>query len=240
MIGLSLFDLAFMALASTNAIAADTTMPTNNLVLWVKADAQTLTDGALAVDWPDSSGGAPMYQWGAWPRWYSNKVNGKPAFNFTYNDAFGVTRTNLTSYHVLAVCKLSTVTFESQIFLCGSTDGGLNQVAAFRGDTTKLYAYNGGVQPESTSSPSVYSTFALIEWINDIGEWDFMDNGVSLGTYSADIFPSGAMFFRMSATDNGSGPILGYVAEIAVYDSAGTPTVRAARREALRLKYALY
>jgi hypothetical protein len=242
MLGLSLVDLAFVAQTKP---APSGGMPMANMVMWLKADAQSLEDYAYPLyTWPDSSGAADLVSTiNTSPYYVTNQVNSKPAFLFyTFNGYwanFTATRTVGNSYHVLVVGNLNLGNYP--VLLSGDATGASNQIAKIRTDNAFMSAYNGGTQPSSTSAPSdIYSAYTLIEWVNDSGAWDFRMNGASIGTVTDSIFDGTALFnYIGSRSDNDDGAD-GMIAEIVVYNAVGSAADQLARRQFLRAKYALY
>src|ERR1043166_834896 len=68
--------------------SAQTLPPTNNLVMWLKADSLALADGAAVNSWGDSSGSGhdavKLTGWNA-PTFATNGINGHPALLFSSN-----------------------------------------------------------------------------------------------------------------------------------------------------------
>lgn len=240
MIGLSLFDAAFLAVVSATSAppSSDT-----NIVLWARADALVSTNGEMSVVWPDSSGGADLTGISTnAPTWYTNQVNGLPAWNFknadlVHGNAWACARTVGNSFHLLAVAKLNAGTAKSRFLLINSflyfaaIENGTN--FAFRSASSGIVK----VGPVATND-----AYTLLEWIDDNDALECFQDGVSAGTLSpGTMFGAGDGFSGLCG-DVGTlaGAYLGWAAEFKLYAEAGTVSQRLARREALRVKYSLY
>lgn len=235
MIGLGLLDAAFLAVASavSSSPATDT-----NLVLWVKADAMTFIQNAQCTNWPDSSGGTTLVRLTTGPKWVTNQVNGKPAFNTATAKASWIcNRTIGNNYHILAVATF--FSSDTANFVCESDASSFAYVNS-SADTPANAVTAGGIVI-GTSPTCVYSGFGLIEWVNDNGSWESFCNGVSLGTATGNYYTSNSAMTGLLG--NGSYAayyLIGRMAEIKVYTTAGDASERATRRATLNSKYALY
>lgn len=217
----SLAALGFAASAWSSPIATD------NLGLWLKADAITgLNDGDPVATWVDASpvaGNAVQSDPTLQPTFRTNVVNGYPVVRFT-NDT--MTFANRVGGHVFLVTKGATGSGDGQIF------HGNGQFRGW-GGTSYLY-FDGGYRFSNTTT--TYFSWAAREFSFNGGTVSFFDNGGTLGAVSN---ASILNWNRMGAFAGPSQFYNGDYAEILIYTSQLNSVEQTLVQNYLGAKYAL-
>lgn len=228
-------------------------MPTNNLRLWLKADAITgLTNGDTVASWPDSSGfGFDAIQTNppARPYYYSNVVNGLPVVRFSraYDYLMNPDYTNLTQEAtVLMVArrlglKMGIATYSS-LFIGGASSFGSAGANFYQ----LTHEWNAPDIRANFATAGLDITTANVLWpTNDFTLLGLMKgNGFSQLHYNGVLKGSGA-----GAQNLGAGYFLGCwfttaeanmeVAELAIYGAGLSTTDRQNAEGILALKYGI-
>jgi hypothetical protein len=210
--------------------------PLTDLVAWYKADALSLSDGALVATWPDSSGaGADLTQAtsGSRPIYHTARLNSLPGVTFDGSDDFmGATFTLVLPEFVVIVGRW--VVYADYKTMCdgaGSTGNRMRVIALSPGVST--YSAGFGPNPAMSNSTSVHlieagftgsaQTLALDSGSTASGPAAGADgNGITLGA-------------RAEGTEAGSVEIF----EALVYRAVQTGAALTALRTYLTTKWGL-
>ena len=205
--------------------AANPTMLTNGLSLWVRADAGVTKDGSNNVTAVvDQAAGYNLAQStsGTQPTWVANDLNGNPALRFNgsqwlANATAGISGLN-QDMTVITVAMTTAPTTQQYPLYLGANNGtaGIDRAVGYQGsdeffDTDGSCV--GGLAPPS-------GTFAIESSLLEPGlaNVDFYQNGISTGTGALTGAQNLSLGITVGAATGGTNGWTGDVAEVLVYD----------------------
>lgn len=190
---------------STN-ISVGTTIPSNGLQLWLKADAGVITGGSSVTAWNDQSGGGLNFvsdlNAGMYPTLLSNGINGRPSISFI-NSFMGTADTLVGSGSDMTIFVVGysrgesngggdLQTYINKSDLC-SAPADVFQFAAYGGPGT-FFSNSAWVAVDDgnyiyTKYPNAINTPRLLTMVNGGGALSLFINGSLHGTTAASITP---------------------------------------------------
>ena len=215
-------DSAYASEVTVTTPASETNMPVSQLLLWLKADAQSWTNGTAMATWPDISGdrndavqGVDANQ----PLLHTNVANGKPAIYFNGNAFFTLPPSlykSATQAEVFIVVKSDQLSFPTSqgLMASGCNDGSIG--------TSSYPAPDGSISDDfgSTATTSLgiplqpINQFHLFNVQADAG-WVARINGTTLAALTGNQFcGAAAPLLGESASQS---TFSGHVAEMIIF-----------------------
>lgn len=215
--------------------------PLTGLVLWLKADAESYSDGASVPTWHDQSGNGNDAAAVGTPQaiFKAGIINGLPIVRFARNDGsrFLSPLANTQPYTVFVVAN-ETANAQNQYLVDGAAENSgavafLGSTAGFPNETS---IYCGGSVVSATTTTTSFNVISAI--FNTSSSAVYIN-----GTLGGSGNPGSSNTTGTTVGDCGGGgasvALMGDIAEVLIYNSALSSTVRSNVENYLLTKYAL-
>jgi hypothetical protein len=216
---------------------------TNDIVLWLKADSLSLSDGDPVSPWEDSGteDNDATSAGGARPTYQAGEVNGKPVVRFdgtddTLSGAINSVIGNVGTYFI--VLREASGEGSGYIFCWDDNNDAIDQGFGFGGNSVEEFDGGSAIEIGTVSSVS-FNTYVLRR--NSTPDTSSFKNGVAGGTRGGSSKTTTGATYRIAARGGAGGDFwAGDIAELIIFKTALSAGNRGTVEDYLRVKYALY